>query len=218
VDALAKVTKNGSGLKELQLEQSEQLDEPFINNISTIVARSELRDLTIYTKDEVGRVRILESIQWAHLCMLRIWVKPGTFETTVMRDLVNSVKKTSGKVALVDFRFYSDCPHDADDPLSMPLGYPLQAFIASLSLEGLVLEVAMTMEQMLSLFRLADFSRLKGIALWAKGFDSVKVSAIMDGLQHATKLKTLKLIRAIVTDEQKERTKANGVTLRTDWY
>jgi len=83
----------------------------------------------------------------------------------------------------------------------MPEANLLQSFIASTPLENLLLEVILTLEQVLSLLRLVDESRLQGLALWTKGFGSIDVEAILHGLQNATKLKTLKLLRAEISDE-----------------
>jgi hypothetical protein len=128
-----------------------------------------------------------------------------------MRALVDGVKSMSGKVDLEDFWFLSESGNGA--PLSIPQGDLLQTFVASTSLERLRLGVAMTLEQVLSLFRLADFTRLKILTLWTREFDSVQVDALLDGLQHAMKLETLRLLCTQVTDEQVDRMKAKGIHL-----
>jgi len=46
-------------------------------------------------EDKKTRV-LLESIQWGHLRELWIWMKSGTFKKSVMRALVEGVKKVSG--------------------------------------------------------------------------------------------------------------------------
>jgi hypothetical protein len=209
VDTIAKATTNGSAFKELYLERSGQLGDSFVNNIASIVGRSELHEIEIQTKEDSGRVRILESIQWKHLRHLTIRLKPGTFETRVMRILVDGVTKMSEKVELVGFTF----DNETMTPLTLPEGDLLQTFVASTSIEWLFLNVDMTLEQILSLLRSADFSRLETLSLWASGFDSVKVDAILGGLQHATKLRSLNLWDADITDKQKSRMKAKGVTL-----
>jgi hypothetical protein len=75
----------------------------------------------------------------------------------------------------------------------------------------------MTLEQLISLLKSMDFSRLWRLVVWAGGFDSVKVDTILDGLQHATELKDLDLIRANITDEQKRRMESKGVDLSDRW-
>jgi hypothetical protein len=89
----------------------------------------------------------------------------------------------------------------------------MQAFVASTSIEILALKLDVTLEQMLSLFAAVDFSRLKHLRLWARGFDSVKVDAILDGLQHATKLNRLEIYGATITKGQKSRMKTKGVSI-----
>ncbi|KAF9365053.1 hypothetical protein BGX34_011542 [Mortierella sp. NVP85] len=216
MDALAKATKNGSVFNDLALERNDRLGDPFINNISSVVARSELYKLRIHMREDEGRVRIMESLQWIHLRELNISLNPETFETSVMRVLVDGVKKMSGKVNLKTFRLYSDWSTEAG-ALSMPQGDLLQDFIALLSTQWLVLKVAMTLEQLLSLLRLIDFSRLRALHLWTRGFDSAKVDAILDGLRHATKLEKLSLCSANITDEQRKRVSAKGVSLIHTW-
>jgi hypothetical protein len=207
-DAIAKATTNGSGFTELALRREGQLGDSFVNNISSVVCRCELNKIEIHTKKDEGRVRILGSIQWNHLRTLQIYVKPGTFETSVMRALVDDVKKMSEKIELEKFEFWSD-----GGGLTLPQDDLLQAFVASTWIEILDLKLDVTLKQMLSLFESADFSRLKTLGLWTNRFDSLKVDAILDGLQHATKLNTLVFFGTTITDEQKSRMKAKGVDL-----
>jgi len=94
--------------------------------------------------------------------------------------------------------------------LTLPQEDLLQTFVASASIKDLRLKLDVTLEQMLSLFVSADFSRLKTIQLWASRFDSVKVDAILDGLQHATKLEELYFYGATFTEEQRSRLEAKG--------
>ncbi|KAF9360109.1 hypothetical protein BGX34_007955 [Mortierella sp. NVP85] len=209
-DALTKETENGSGFNELYLSRNGQLGDAFINNLSSIVGRSELRDIIFYTGEDAGRLRILEWIQWKHLCVLYIYLAPGTFETSVMRVLVDGVKKMSEKVKLERFKFWTEswCI-----PVILPEGDLLQVFVASTSIQWLELRVDMTLEHILSLLRSVDFSRMHHLELWAEGFDSVKVDAILDGLQHAKDLRKLHLIQADFTDEQRRRMSMKGISL-----
>jgi len=202
VDALLKVTECGSAFTELVLTREGHLGDSFSNNISSIVGRSELDYINIFTREEEGRVRIFESIQWKHLRQLYIYLNPGTFETRVMRILVDGVAKMSEKVELDWFGFGGE---SLDTPVTLPEEDLLNAFVASTSIKTLCLRVDMTLEQILSLLKSTDFSRLESLVLCAEGFDSVKVDAILDGLQHATKLKGLELPGANITDEQKQR-------------
>ncbi|KAK3817630.1 MAG: hypothetical protein J3Q66DRAFT_431263 [Benniella sp.] len=209
VDVFAKATTNGSSFKEISLKRDGLLGNTFIDNTSSIVAQSELHYLKIYTREEGGRVRILESIQWKNLRVLRVFLKPGTFETGVMRILVNGVSKMAGRVELDGFWFWSE----TDIPLTLPQEDLLQVFVASTSIGRVELKVDMTLEQMLSFSRSVDVSRLHHLELWAKDFDSAKVDSILDGLQHATKLSNLFILGANITEEQKSRMNANGVSL-----
>jgi len=213
VDTLAKAiaTTNGSAFEALDLRRDDQLGDVFINNISSIVSRSELHEIWMCTREDSGRVRILESIQWKHLRRLDIRLKRGTFETRVMRALVDVVTKMSEKVELDQFWFWSE---SWDTPLTLPEGDLLQTFVASVSFKILVLLVDMTLDQILSLLKSTDFSRLEKLLLWAKDFDSVKVDAIIDGVGHATKLSVLELEHAHITDEQRRRMKSKGISLK----
>lgn len=66
----------------------------------------------------------------------------------------------------------------------------------------------MTFKQTLSLFGPANFSQWQHLTLWCKGFNSTKVGAILDGLEHATELQTVVLDKASVMNEQIEWIKA----------
>ncbi|KAF9344992.1 hypothetical protein BGX34_005128, partial [Mortierella sp. NVP85] len=216
VDTLAKAitTTNGSAFKIIELSRKVLLGDSFVNNVSSIVSRSELISITIWMRQEEGRVRILESIQWKHLRTLYIHLKRGTFETSVMRALVNGMTKMSDKVELESFWFWSGT---CFPPLILPEGDLLQTFVASASVKTLWLLVDMTLEQILSFLKSADFSRLERLFLWAKGFDSVKVDAILNGLQHSTKLRRLTLRYANITMEQEERMNAKMVRISNDF-
>ena len=98
------------------------------NNISRVVAQSEVRDFIMSMWEVNGCVRILESIQWKSLRLLSITMKPGTLETSVLRD---GVKKMPGKVDLESFVFIP-C---TDTPLTLPHGDLLQASVADMTLE-----------------------------------------------------------------------------------
>ncbi|KAF9347660.1 hypothetical protein BGX34_002965, partial [Mortierella sp. NVP85] len=183
------------------------LGKKFINNLSSIVSRSELSKIIFNTYDDGGRVRILEWIQWKHLCELYIYLTPGTFETSVMRALVDGVTKMSEKVKLERFRFWTASWHI---PLTLPEEDLLQTFLASVSVMNLTLRVAMTLEQILSLFRSSDFSRLKTLSLEAEWLKSSEVDAVLDGLRHVTTLK--KLGRFVANSKQRRRMKSKGIT------
>ncbi|KAK3817496.1 MAG: hypothetical protein J3Q66DRAFT_430945 [Benniella sp.] len=211
MDTLTKATENGLAFRTLDLGRDDQLGDSFVNDISSIVARFEFNNITIHTKEEEGRVRILESIQWKYLRNLTIGVKPGSFETRVMRVLVDGVKKMSQMVELESFEFWSGT---WGVPLPPPERDLLQTFVASASFKQLILLVDMTLGQILSLMKLNDFSRLEKLVLWAKDFDSVQVDAIIDGVGHATKLRVLELEWANITVKQKSQMESKGITLK----
>ncbi|KAK3817585.1 MAG: hypothetical protein J3Q66DRAFT_440327 [Benniella sp.] len=217
MDTLAKAiaTTNGSGFKKLGLWRYDQLGDSFVSNICSIIDRSELNEITIYMKKDPGRVRIFESIQWKHLRRLDIRMKPGTFETSVMRILVDGVTKMSEKVELDEFLFGGETE---DSSLTLPEGNLLRAFVVSVSLKKLVLHIDVTLEQILSLLKSTDFYRLDDLTLWAEGFNSAKVDAIIDGVGHATKLRALRLWRANITEEQKSRMRSKGITLKNYYW
>jgi len=216
-DALAKATDHGPGISQLSLGRTERLGDSFIKNIANIVARPGLQELDINLKDDQPRVQILESIQWEHLRELTIWLKRGSLERSVMKVLVDGVKATSGRVGLKEFKLCSENDASTATPLSLPQDL-LQTFIASTSLEDLSLQVIMNQEQMLSLFKSADFSHLRSLQLWAKGFDSAQVEDLLDGLQHATNLKSLGLLHARITDELRERAKEMTIDSKYHYY
>ncbi|KAK3823318.1 MAG: hypothetical protein J3Q66DRAFT_331445 [Benniella sp.] len=153
-------------------------------------------------------IKWIHDIQWEYLRYLHICGKPRTYERA-MEAIVDGAKEISGKVDLEWFVLESE----TDEPLPMPQEEHLQIFLASTSIQIVKLKVDMTLEQILSLLRSANFSRLKELILWCGDFDSLKVDAILDGLQHATELQLLTLEDANITDEQKEREKAKGVHL-----
>ncbi|KAF9345961.1 hypothetical protein BGX34_004326, partial [Mortierella sp. NVP85] len=208
---IATTATNGSAFTELEQTGHLELwlDDSFFKHLSSIIARSELQKIKIYTKGNEGNKRIPESIQWEHLRHLEIYLKPGTFETGMMRALVDGVKKASGIVRLDEFVFSSETSH----ALILPQQDLLQDFVASLSLRGLKLGVAMTVRQTLELLKSADVSRLSHLTLWAKGFDFVKVDCVLEGIEHATRLDALFLHHTTITVDQKSRMMGRGVTL-----
>ncbi|KAF9347538.1 hypothetical protein BGX34_003074, partial [Mortierella sp. NVP85] len=210
-DAIAKATMNGSRFTAFYLRGGGQLDDSFVNNISSIVGRSELDILSIQMQKDERRVRMLESIQWKHLRSLWVVLTPGALETRVMRVLVDGVTKMSGKVELEEFWFVSETE---GTPLTLPDDDLLLAFVASMALEKLHLDAVIPFERILSLCLSMDVSRLEILKLWTDGIDSVKVDAILDGLRHATNLSDLYLVKANITKEQISRMSAKGITLK----
>jgi len=211
----AKATENGSKLKELTLEATKQnLSTKCIESLASIVARSELRQFDIHLGSEVARIRILESIQWKYIRRLDVMMTVGVQETLAMKALADSAK-ASRKIELEEFSLLPE--FGSYDQLSMPRNGLLSEFVASTLLRKLTLEVLMTDEEVLSLIRSADFSRLQELRLVTKEFKSTSMDAMLDSVQNLAKLRFIGIIGATVTDEQKRRMKTKGITLKNDW-
>ncbi|KAF9173558.1 hypothetical protein BGX21_004015 [Mortierella sp. AD011] len=89
----------------------------------------------------------------------------------------------------------------------------LRSTISSLSVKHLALSMIISLDQVLGLFKSADFSRLEYFSLSIGFLDRVKVQIILDSLQHATELRTIDLYCADITNEQKEQMFAKGIKL-----
>ncbi|KAF9359992.1 hypothetical protein BGX34_008020 [Mortierella sp. NVP85] len=205
----AKAIENGSRLKELTLESSDNLGEHRIKDLASIIARSKLRKLDIHLHGEVERVGILESIQWEYLRELSIEMSQRGMVTRVMRTLIDGVKKVSGKVPLKEFQLILT----SLDPILGTQDEFLSSFIASTWLRKLRLDVTVPHERMLSLFISTDLSQLQSLFLRAEELDSNQVETLLYCLQDATVLKDLTLWGAEATVEQIERMKGKGITL-----
>jgi hypothetical protein len=188
-DIIAKATTNGSAYESLYLRGAGQLGAAFINSLSSIVSRSRLHSIEIYTREDEGRVRILESIQWEHLRKLKIYLKPWTFETSVMQALVDGVKRLSGKVELDEFEF---CTETLDEPLTLPEEYLLRIFVWSTSIKKLTLKVDMSPWEILTV----DLSGMRILKLWAEDFDAVVDTIRSDLLTHSPTVHTFHLFNA----------------------
>ncbi|KAF9363956.1 hypothetical protein BGX34_002936 [Mortierella sp. NVP85] len=215
IAGFAKATENGSKLKELTLEATKQnLSAKCIESLASIVARSELRQFDIHLGSEVARIRILESIQWKYIRRLDVMMTVGAQETLAMKALVDSAK-ASRKIELEEFSLLPE--FGSYDQLSMPRNGHLSEFVAITSLRKLTLEVLMTDEEVLSLIKSADFSRLQELRLVTKEFRSTSMDAMLDSVQNLAELRFIGIIGATVTDEQKKRMKTKGITLGNAW-
>jgi len=205
----AKAIENGSRLKELTLESSDNLGGHRIKDLANIIARSKLRKLDIHLDNEVERIHILESIQWDHLRELSIEMSQRGMATRVMRTLLEGVKKVSGKVPLKEFQLTLT----SLDPILGTQDELLSSFVASTSLKMLRLDVTVPHERMPSLFISTDLSQLQSLFLRAEELESNQVEALLDHLQDATALRDLTLWGAEATVEQIERMRGKGITL-----
>ena len=211
----AKAIDDGSRLKEFILGiPFQKLSQRCIKDLASIVSRSELRKLRINLQNDAKRVHILESIQWEHLRELEIVMNGRDMETRAMRALVDGAEKLPGRIQLEDFSFQSEVD---SAPLSMPQGGLLEAFLSSTLLKTFQVGVLMNLEQTLSLLGLIDLSRMQRLCLRPEYFDSTKVEALLECLQHATELRYVGLRAAFIADKQKERMEAKGVQLSTEW-
>ncbi|KAF9366825.1 hypothetical protein BGX34_006094 [Mortierella sp. NVP85] len=202
----------GSQLQGLTLEKTEQhLSEQCVKDIAGIVTSSKLSTFTIYSGEDAGRVRILESIQWEHLRKLVIIMDRESLWADVMKALVDGVK--SKKIKLENFQLLCSSDNLLDSIL-MSEEELLPMFLASTALSTLALQVEMSSEQALSWVKSFDCSRMQEFRLLGvKGFDSAAVEAMIECLQDATELRLLHLKLAKITEEQKKRMEAKGVTL-----
>jgi len=225
VDTLVKAADGGLGIKTLVLRQKGWLQKEYIDKVAIIVARSELHQIDIDLDRDEDRVRILESIQWEHLRELSVDMDDFV-KATKMRALADCVKKESGRVRLEAFRLMTRhegriwrivnaiCLERFQERVSFVES--LEAFIASTSLETNELRVNLAASRLVLLLSIADFSQLRHLSLsLCFGFNSAEVEAVLDSIQHATQLHTLRLFDAEITSEQVERMKAKGITLST---
>ncbi|KAF9361815.1 hypothetical protein BGX34_006915 [Mortierella sp. NVP85] len=215
ITALAKSTENGFKLKELTLDKvGRSLGEQCIKDLASIVARSELRKLDIHLENEEERVQILESVQWSHIHNLVIRMNEGGQGMRYLKTVVHGIEKLSRRTQAERFELYHEAPRRF-----MPIGQeqPLRSFVASASLRHLRLEVLLAFEQIISLVGSLNVSRLLYLFLMCEDLNSTEVEAIMDKLQHATELRTVILWKAKMLDEQRERMKAKGATLKNAW-
>jgi len=215
VVGLARAIKNGgSVLKELILDATEQdLSAHCVKFLAFIVARSKLRELKIEMNGDQGRVAILEAIQWEHLRKLDITMKADTLETSVMRVLVDGMKKMSGRTNLEEFCF----GNTENSPLTNPGEGLLLAFLSSTPFRKLQLGLYIPLEEILDLLPSIDFSRMQELRLWALDVNSGKVNAILESLQHATELRFIGLWQAKINDSLQAKMKAKGIRLSKRW-
>ncbi|KAF9364114.1 hypothetical protein BGX34_002481 [Mortierella sp. NVP85] len=216
IDTLDKATEKGSTLKVLEVGIDRPSDTLIIN-IASIVARSELRTLVVTIREDAA-VRILESIQWEHLQRLMIYVRRTHLLIGVMKTLVDGVKNIPVRVGLETFELQSQSDSTIYDPLPMPWNEYLPSLLSSIPLKKLQLGVTMTPEHLLSVLKSVDFSRMQDLCLYTKGYDSAKVDALLDSVQHATVLRFIGLWDTNITDEQTERMGKKRISLSRGWW
>ena len=222
VDTIAKGTGNGLRLKSLQLIRPIRLSDAFITDLCTIATNSELHTLHIDLMEDKRRMRVLESVlesdSLKHLRELVITVSQSGLLTDAVKILANGVMETSeeetdqetpGKVNLEKFwllnETYDSLPKAADEYLS--------TFVERVSLKELRLGACMTFEQVHSLAKSIDVSRLQRLYISTKNMDTTSVDGILTELQHAKEMRILRLGRANIAEEQMQQMKEKGITL-----
>ena len=199
-----KSPKIGGDSRRLCLTSADQLGDAISRSIASIVAQTQLAYLDLDMEDEPGRMCILEVIPWAHMRNLGIRPKPSSV-TDVMMVLVDGISRMPGKLALESFYLILSLESGPETPFTSLQQDLLHTLLTPMTLKRLHLQVVLTLEQILTLFKVIDASQLEDVVLWAKGFDSVKVDTIIDALQHATKVQALVLLHANITQEQIDR-------------
>jgi hypothetical protein len=203
---------DGTSLLELTMDTPHRLGDTCIKNLAATVSLSELRSLVIELEGKEGeeRAQILESIQWKHIRSLYIRMDKASTGTRAMKALVEGRDKEQGQVELDYFRFFSY----SNDTVSSEFLALCKSFVASTSIKTLELSVTMTSSDMESVLNSMDVSRLEVIELWAKGYSSDQVDRVLDCLENARKLTSVKLSSYTPTEEQIQRMQERGVTLR----
>jgi hypothetical protein len=211
--AFAKAPQDGLRLNEFTLtaiNDRASLDEQYIRNLASIVARSEVRRLEIELEED-ERVWILESIQWNHIRELTVGLRRKNQFMSAIRALVDGMEETtSGRVELEYFKLYLGIFRGS---ISDEESDVLQSFLSLTMLKHLELTMTMNPVQVVGLLKSVDVSRLQQLGLWTKGFDSTDVQTILDGLQHSTELQAVRLFEANIKMEQREDMRTKGVTL-----
>ncbi|KAF9980299.1 hypothetical protein BGZ65_005269 [Modicella reniformis] len=209
VEALAEATGNGSSLKGLDLAGANRNpSDIYIKSLASIVARPQLHYLRVGLEEEKVHVRILRSIQWKHIRRLNVTLGQAEHqEVLVMKILVDGVNALE-RAGLEEFTLHFN------PTISAAGEKPLRSFVSSISLKQLFLYGLMTLGQALALIESIDVSRLQLLSLEVEGFNSAKVQAVLDALQHASELQTLYLPSAMPTTEQKEQMKARMIAFQ----
>ncbi|KAG0213799.1 hypothetical protein BGX31_001212, partial [Mortierella sp. GBA43] len=212
VQAFAEAIQTGSALKELTLTKfGRQLSDQCIGHLAIIIAGSGLHKLQIDLEDqEEERPRVLERIQWAPLQQLTITLRCESSGTSLTTALLCS-SKSLGKMDLEHLTL------DCKGSLSSAAGEQLQSFVSKTSLRRLELYWKMSLDQVLGLLRSLDVSQMQSISLSSEHFSQTEVQMILDKLQGATKLLTLCLRGANITERQKALVSAKGTTLQSPY-
>ncbi|KAF9979574.1 hypothetical protein BGZ65_006356, partial [Modicella reniformis] len=168
LDTLAEATQSGSILKELNTSIVERKKgDNCIKSLISIASRSELRKLTLNNLSDAECARVVESIQWKHLRELVVSLNDN--QRSTIKALVDGIGRISERVELERFSLES-----RSSTMSTTEEELLRSFVSSTSLKYLRLGVPMTLNQILSVIKSADVSRLQDITLKEKDFDSTQ--------------------------------------------
>ncbi|KAI8359022.1 hypothetical protein B0O80DRAFT_443184 [Mortierella sp. GBAus27b] len=210
--AFAKSISRGSCLEDLRLAEIDpSVWESCGTHLANIVSRSKLRKLVArFGGGGEAGLQLLESIQWDHIRTLGIRMDQVSLGAMAMELLLDGIGSRSGRVALQDFRLFSDCTKQVSDQL---LGL-LQSFLGSMPpLMDLDLGVTLTLDQICTLLKSTDLSEVLYLGVRAKDFDETKVGVILDTLEHATQLRKVSLYGAKRAENQSKRLSAKGILL-----
>ncbi|KAG0203350.1 hypothetical protein BGX31_003388 [Mortierella sp. GBA43] len=211
--ALAESIKDESRLTELTLPEIDpSVWESCGCHLAIIVSRSDLDTLAVrFGGGEVG-VQLLESIQWDHIQGLEIRMdNVARLGTRIMQVLLDGIKDGPGKQLLYNFALHSDCSEQVTDQTHGLL----QSFLKSISLrKELCLHVTLTVDQICTLLKSMDLSKVRCLSIRAKGFGMAQVEVILKALEHAAKLRKVTLLGAKHTAGQRKRMEAKGIQLQ----
>ncbi|KAI8359021.1 hypothetical protein B0O80DRAFT_424012 [Mortierella sp. GBAus27b] len=211
--ALAESIKDESRLTELTLPEIDpSVWESCGCHLAIIVSRSDLDTLAVrFGGGEVG-VQLLESIQWDHIQGLEIRMdNVARLGTRIMQVLLDGIKDGPGKQLLYNFALHSDCSEQVTDQTHGLL----QSFLKSISLrKELCLHVTLTVDQICTLLKSMDLSKVRCLSIRAKGFGMAQVEVILKSLEHAAKLRKVTLLGANHTAGQRKRMEAKGIQLQ----
>ncbi|KAF9353395.1 hypothetical protein BGX34_011587 [Mortierella sp. NVP85] len=213
VDVFARAIENGSKLKELTLKKADRkLSNKCIKSLANIVARSELRKLEIDLENDEDRVSILEKVQWEHIQDLTLRMDERGLGMSPLKALVDGIENSLERVPMERFHLHYDPPRH-----TLPIAQEqlLKTLVASTSLKSLGLDVLMTVDQVLSLLDVINFSQLQKLILRTSGLYSTAVGSALDAIYHVTGLRLVVFLEADISEEQIEKMKARGTILKS---
>ncbi|KAI8359016.1 hypothetical protein B0O80DRAFT_259986 [Mortierella sp. GBAus27b] len=210
--ALAESIKDDSSLTELRLPEIDpSVWESCGCHLAIIVSRSDLYTLAVRFGGGEAGVHLLESVQWN--CILSLEIRMDNvvrLGTRIMQVSLHGIRHVP-KNLFDDFALYSDCSEQVTDQTHGLL----QSFLESISLHReLCLHVTLTLDQICTLLKSMDLSKVRCLSIRAKGFGMAQVEVILKVLEHAAKLRKVTLLGAKHTAGQRKRMEAKGIQLQ----